>query len=104
MKLTIKNVDKLKYSTFQKRYIIDMFLELDSNYEWYLQEMNGEDAFSVLLNRDGEWCPHEKKWYYKLNYSSQIKDHLVSANWFGNWDNVMRTFDDIIDYRNLNKK
>lgn len=104
MKLTIKNVDKLKYELCGKSYIIDMVFELPTNYEWYLQEMNGEDGFSVSLNRDGEWCPHEKKWYYKINYNSQIKDHLVSANWFGNWNNVMRTFDDIINYRNLNKK
>lgn len=103
MKLTINNADKLKRSFCRKSYIIDMVRQLPESYEWVMQEINGEDSFSVLLDRCGEWDPEDQKWYYRLTYGQQ-KHHLVSADWFGDFDNAMETFNDIIDYTKLNKK
>ena len=55
MKLTIKNPEKLVHSTFGSNYMVEMFRELPGSYEWCLQEINGGNTFSVLLDKYGEW-------------------------------------------------
>ena len=99
-RLVIRNEDKVGGWVFHNRFILKKIVESDTNYRWgFIDE--GSKLMRIIwieLNRNGVWDDVDKKWLYRLNYPNiPASEHRVSAEWWGDLENVKRTFARILE-------
>jgi hypothetical protein len=46
----------------------------------------------IEVSRIGVWDRQNSEWIYTLNYLGIKSQHLITARWFGEMENVIKTF------------
>jgi hypothetical protein len=102
MQLTIQNYTKLIGTKYhQDRFVCLTVIETPTNYRFQFKD-NGSTQLRIIwieVSRLGEWDADDGgNWTYRLNYPNVVHSiHIVSAEWFGKWKNVIKTFNDCLE-------
>jgi hypothetical protein len=94
MKLIIQNYDKIVTAMFHKeRFICTEAIETDTNYRFqFRDDSSGVHRYIwIEVSKIGHYNDIEKAWEYRLNYM-KCPYHVVTAEWFEDYKNVMDTF------------
>jgi hypothetical protein len=96
MILKIKNVNRLVGCQFWDGiFVFTAAHETDTNYRFQFKDTRSNNlrVVWVEVSKIGRWDTTRKQWTYYLNYPNRKpSDHLVTADWFGDWQNAMETF------------
>lgn len=96
-KLTIVNSSKLVHTIINDFELFDIH-EKDDKYIFEFRIIPGKGFHKVIeipLTRFGHFDNAYNCWMYRVNNESRY----VSANWFSDIDNVLKTFEEIIRLR-----
>lgn len=95
MELRIKNIDRMIGTQFWNGiFFCTKAYESETNYRFQFKDTR-DDASRIVwveINKNGRWDDEAGDWTYNLNYPNIKSHHLVTANWFSDWANVMETF------------
>ncbi len=97
MQLTIQNYTKvIGTKLHQDRFVCTYVQETPTNYRFQFKD-NGSTQLRMIwieVSRIGEWDADDGgNWTYRLNYPNlKHSIHIVTARWFGEKENVIKTF------------
>lgn len=95
MILRIKNTDRLIGTQFWNGIFVFRYAhETDTNYRFQFEDTRNFNTKIIWIevSKIGNWSHQDNKWVYSLNYPGLKSQHLVTADWFGDWQNAMETF------------
>ena len=95
MLLKIKNTDRLVGTQFWNGIFVFRYAqETDTNYRFQFEDTRNLNVrvLWIEVNRIGHWNRQDSEWVYTLNYPNLKSQHLITAKWFEDWENVMNTF------------
>jgi hypothetical protein len=95
MILKIKNTDRLIGTQFWNGIFVFRYAqETDTNYRFQFEDTRNLNVrvLWIEVNRIGHWNRQDSEWVYTLNYPNLKSQHLITAKWFEDWENVMNTF------------
>ena len=95
MILKIKNANRLVGCQFWNGiFVFTSAHETDTNYRFQFQDTrsNNLKVIWVEVSKIGHWDRTSNEWIYLLNYPNIKSQHMVTAKWFGDWQNAMETF------------
>jgi hypothetical protein len=95
MLLKIKNTDRLIGTQFWNGIFVFRYAqETDTNYRFQFEDTRNLNVrvLWIEVNRIGHWNRQDSEWVYTLNYPNLKSQHLITAKWFEDWENVMNTF------------
>lgn len=102
MILTIQNYTKvIGTKLHQNRFVCTYAQQTPTNYRFQFRD-NGSPQLRMIwieVSRLGVWDADDAgNWVYKLNYPNQTHSiHIVTARWFGEMENVIKTFRDCLE-------
>jgi len=101
MQLTIQNYTKVVGTQLHGRFVCTYVQQTPTNYRFQFRD-DGSPQLRVLwieVSRIWVWDMDDGgNWVYRLNYLNQTHSiHIVTARWFAEWGNVMRTFKDCLE-------
>ena len=95
MLLKIKNTDRLIGTQFWNGIFVFRYAqETDTNYRFQFEDTRNLNVrvLWIEVSRIGHWNPEDSEWVYTLNYPNLKLQHIITAKWFEDWENVMNTF------------
>ncbi len=102
MTLTIQNYTKVIGTKYhQDRFVCILAVETPTNYRFQFRD-DGSKQLRILwieVSRKGVWDRDDGgNWTYRLNYLNQHHSiHIVTARWFADRKNVLKTFRDCLE-------
>jgi hypothetical protein len=102
MQLTIQNYTKVVGTMLhQNRFVCTLAVETPTNYRFQFKD-DASTQLRILwieVSRIGVWDADDGgNWVYRLNYLNQTHSiHIVTAQWFGVKENVLKTFSDCLE-------
>ena len=95
MILKIKNANRLAGTQFWNGIFVFRYAhETDTNYRFQFEDTRNLNVrvLWIEVSRIGHWNPEDNEWVYTLNYPNLKLQHIITAKWFEDWENVMNTF------------
>ena len=93
MVLQIINVNKMVGTVYwNRRFKCLQVHETDTNYRFQFDDVQIPNRYVwVEVRKDGHYNQEHQVWEYRLNYM-KCPHHIVTAEWFEDYKNVMDTF------------
>jgi hypothetical protein len=95
MILKIKNMDRLVGTQFWNGIFVFRYVhETDTNYRFQFEDTRNFNVRVIWIevSKIGHWDRQNSEWVYTLNYPGLKSQHLITAQWFEDWENAMNTF------------
>jgi hypothetical protein len=102
MQLTIQNYTKvIGTKLHQDRFVCTYAQQTPTNYRFQFRD-DGSSQLRMIwieVSRLGVWDADDGgNWTYRLNYPNRNHSiHIVTARWFGEMENVIKTFRDCLE-------
>jgi len=92
MILKIHNTNRMVGTEFwNRRFTCLQVHETDTNYRFQFDDADIPNRYVWVEVRKDGIMDGDGDWIYSLNYM-RCNGHLVTAKWFGDWENVINTF------------